>query len=246
VRRALFAAVALGVALPARALAQGAPLADAEGVGTGVTTYGAGDWFGLGLRLALVVAVIWAAVVAIRWYSRRVAGVGGTSRVLQHIETRTLGPGRSVQVLRVGQRAVVIGVTPERITQLLAIDDPEEVERLSETMIAGRAQGTPLDTVAAGIGNLMSRLRPEQASRDRARDASMMMPPLHTPTPFDAGATPAGSPASAPPSMATQAQAAAGYRRARIAELQRAIEHVRSLDGVVRPAASSTEVERRA
>jgi hypothetical protein len=53
------------------------------------------------------------------------------ARQLQIVETRALGPNRALHLVRVGGHAVLIGVTPDRINQLMQIDDPEEVERLA-------------------------------------------------------------------------------------------------------------------
>ena len=118
----------------------------------GASGFGGWDWAGLGLRLGLVLLVIWGAVIAMRWYGRRMQGVGGAGagRQLQILETRALGPNRSLQLVRLGGRAVLVGVTPERINSLMAIDDAAEVERLV-TAIEGDARSRPLYGVASGL-----------------------------------------------------------------------------------------------
>src|SRR5690606_12077301 len=95
---------------------------------------GLGDWVGLGARLALVVAVIWVAVAGMRWYVRRMhqGGRRGGLGALEVIETHALGPNRTLHLVRLGDRAVLVGATPERITQLMTVDDPEELQRLVE------------------------------------------------------------------------------------------------------------------
>lgn len=115
------------------AFAQEAGEAIAPAPGSGVNSYGLWDWLQIGIRLALVLGVIWGVFVVMRWYMRRVNGSAGTpgSRQLQIMETRSLGPNRALHLVRVGGRAVLIGVTTERINQLMEIDDPEEVERLA-------------------------------------------------------------------------------------------------------------------
>ncbi len=200
----------LASALPRLALAQVA----GGDVGGSVVTFGAWDWLNLVVRLAAVVAIIWGVFWALRWYNRRIQTGTGASRSLQILETRTLGPSRSLQLVRVGHRAVLVGVTADRINQLLEIDDPEEVERLAEAAAAAQGQGPALARVAGTLTRLASAGR-EPRGRQRAALATAPSPPVGD------GTMPPVSPS------AQQVQASAAYRGARIAELQRAIEDAR-------------------
>lgn len=140
-------------ALGGIALALSPAPALAETVGGSVTSFGIGDWFGLVLRLGLVIGVIWAAVYAMRWYTRRMGGErSGTARTLDIVETRSLGPNRALHLVRIGGRAVLIGVTPERINALMEVDDPKVLEA-----IEAPSEGTPRSvpafaTLLAGLG----------------------------------------------------------------------------------------------
>lgn len=137
---------AAGLAL----LPVGWPAAAHAQAGSGVTSFGAGDWVNLGLRLALVVAIIWGVVAALRWYTRRLNGGTLPGRQLQIVETRALGPNRSLYLVRLGSHAVLVGVTAERISPLLRIDDADEVELL--TTPAG--EGPPPRSVRSLVGGL--------------------------------------------------------------------------------------------
>ena len=199
---ALAAPMALAGWLPRAAFAQEGA---APAPGGGVSGFGTWDWFGLGLRLGLVLLVIWAAVVAMRWYTRRVNGGGaggGAGRQLAVLETRALGPNRALHLVRLGSRAVLIGVTPERINRLIEIDDPEEVERLSIAVAEADAAPRSLRSVVGGLGDRLARLRATRAT--------------------GAGGLPA-----VPAAAAEQLRAEDGHRRDRIIEIQRAIERVR-------------------
>lgn len=193
------------------------------GVGSAVSAFDGGDWVGLTMRLALVVAVIWAAIWGLRWYTRRVSGIGGTGRVLQVLETRALGPNRSLQLVRVGRRAVLVGVTPERINQLLEVDDPEEVERITQALETSRSSA-PLEGVSrlAGTISRLAASRRVVSQRVVSQRGGRAAPEAS----FEA-VIPSTSPVEPAPA-ADQLQAASAYRRARIAELQRAIEQARA------------------
>ena len=195
--------------LPKAALAQEGSALD--GVGGGVGGYDAGDWLGLGLRLGLVLVIVWGAVTAMRWYVRRTSGVtGGGGHQLQVLETRALGPNRSLHLVRLGGRAVLLGVTPERINQLLEIDDPDEVERLSVAITQVEPRPGSLHAIVGGLGHTIARLRTAEA--------------LHPARAWAAEPTNYG-PAGAPePSGAGDAD---GHRQARLEEIRRAIARAR-------------------
>ncbi len=207
------------------ALAQEAGDGDVVDVGGGVLAFGGQDWFNLGLRLGLVLLVIWAAIVAMRWYVRRMNGEGGGSgRQLRIVETRSLGPNRSLHLVRIGDRAVLIGVTAERINHLLAIDDPEEVERLTRAVeVVEPGGGATLSSMVGNLSSLIGAFRggrpeAERSPLERPRAAMSPAAPI-TPT--------AGLPAApAVPGMAAS-RAPAQYRDDRVRELQRAIAAAR-------------------
>ena len=182
-----------------------------DAVGGGVGNYDAWDWFGLGVRLGAVLIVILLAVMAMRWYVRRTSGggSGNNGRRLQVLETRALGPNRSLHLIRLGNRAVLLGVTPERINQLLEINEPEEVERLAAPVDGGDGYARSIRSIVDGMGNSISRLRTPRR-----------------------GPTPGTPPVAATGQTSQQLRAEDGYRRASITELQSAIE--RSRQGAVR------------
>lgn len=221
--RAAIGATSAVAAWPALALAQALDDPAAPEVGSGVVSLSIWDWLNLVLRLGAVIAIIWAAFWAMRWYSRRIQAGYGTSRALQLLETRALGPNRSLQLVRVGHRAVLVGVTPDRINQLLEIDDPDEVERLTIAATEPRASSS----TATALAGLISRLsRTATGPRTRAQPSAPFAfassePPVAPP--FEAMTNSDGTYAPA----AHQLQATAAYRNARIVELQRAIEDAR-------------------
>lgn len=155
--RALFASLAgASVAMLTLTIASAQEAESTTEVGGGVSSFGLGEWFGLGVRLALVVAVIWVAVAGMRWYVRRMhqGGRGGRLGALEVLETHALGPNRTLHLVRLGDRAVLVGATPERITQLMTVDDPEELRRLAE-----RPEEAPTRALArGGVTSLVSSL----------------------------------------------------------------------------------------
>lgn len=129
----------------------------------GVAAWGAWDWISLTLRIGAVLLVIWGSVVAMRWYVRRMNGEasGGLTRAMQIVETRALGPNRALHLVRIGDRAVLIGATPERINALMEIDEPGELEQI----FAGHHDTTrPAANLLAGLASLPAMLSGMHAS----------------------------------------------------------------------------------
>ena len=158
---------------------------------SGVVGYGAWDWISLTLRMGAVLLVIWGSVVGMRWYVRRMNGEAGAgmARALQIVETRALGPNRALHLVRLGDRAVLIGATPERINALMEIDDPAQLERLfaggdeptrrtAVGLFAGLATSLPALASKAGT-SLATRAGQRQAAQ--AAVASMSPAPAAAP-----------------------------------------------------------------
>ena len=61
---------------------------------------------------------------------------------LEIVARTHLGPKQSVAVVRLGQRLVLVGVTPERLNCLSTIDDPAEAAALLGRLAVGKAGST--------------------------------------------------------------------------------------------------------
>ena len=188
----LGALVGLAAALLASGRAAAQEAAATPTIGGGVSGYGVGDWVDLVVRLGLVLLIIWAAIMAMRWWVRRMNGglAGGNGRLVQILETRSLGPNRSLQLVKLGNRAVLLGVTNERISPVLELTDPVEIQRLTRTV--EQQQPETLRDAISRLGSL-ARRRPSvgpERSTTTTRDPRAAMPLL--------AARPAASAAAAP------------------------------------------------
>jgi flagellar protein FliO/FliZ len=183
-RRLATASLGVLVGLAAALLASGRAAAQEAAatptIGGGVSGYGVGDWVDLVVRLGLVLLIIWAAIMAMRWWVRRMNGgfAGGNGRLVQILETRSLGPNRSLQLVKLGNRAVLLGVTNERISPVLELTDPVEIQRLTRTV--EQQQPETLRDAISRLGSL-ARRRPSvgpERSTTTTRDPRAAMPLL--------------------------------------------------------------------
>jgi flagellar protein FliO/FliZ len=84
-------------------------------------------------ELAWPLLIVLALIVAAAWCFRRWMPRGGpsTSRAALHVIARhPLSNKQSLVVVRLGQRVVLLGITPDRIATLADIDDPDEAALL--------------------------------------------------------------------------------------------------------------------
>jgi len=218
---------------------------------TGAAVGGLGPWGYLGLvfNLGLVLVAIWAAVMAMRWYVRRMNGEIGGARQLQVLESRALGPNRSLHLVRLADRAVLLGVTSDRINALLTVDDPAEVERMVATAAAG-SEGS-IRRVAGDMSGLATSLRsvsmptwlnratwdafvrrvwtgparrPSTRARVQTRPMATPQMPMHASMPMEIPGDALGT------AMQRASVAAAYGREASITAAQRAIAAARAAD----------------
>jgi flagellar biosynthetic protein FliO len=107
------------------------------------------------IAMAIVLASIFAIVLVVRRYVPAArAGSGGSMKVV----ARTyLSPKQSVALLQVGRRHVIVGITPDRLTNLGHIEDVQESFDLRVQTAA-----SALDTARQG-----SAPRSEEASFDK-------------------------------------------------------------------------------
>ena len=86
-------------------------------------------WYRSGLAgLAGVLGLVFLVSYVLRRYVPAVRALGGGA--LNVVQRTPLSPKQSIALVRVGRRMVLIGITPDQISSLAIIDDPEECAHL--------------------------------------------------------------------------------------------------------------------
>jgi flagellar biosynthetic protein FliO len=101
-----------------------------------------GDFMPLAIVLALVLGAAWAVK---RYLPARRLVMG--SGVLEVVARLPLSPKQSLVLVKMGQRMVLVGVTPERVNSVCLVDDPEQVAELT-----GRIASQARDSSAHEFG----------------------------------------------------------------------------------------------
>ena len=117
------------------------------------------------IGLAVVLGLILLVSRVLRRYVPAVRALGGEG--LRVVQRTPLSSKQSVALVQVGQRMVLIGITPDHVSSLAVIDDPEECARLrARTTAAGKA-GSNFEAVLSQEADKFDRA-PVEAAIDNA------------------------------------------------------------------------------
>ncbi len=111
----------------------------------------------LGLALVVVVACIYLGIYLLKQLStRRRAGADG-HHIIEVLETTCVAPKTSVSLIRVADRAVVVGITDSQVSVLTELDATQTAEIIIRENEAGRR--SPFADVFRAVGQRIKRLR---------------------------------------------------------------------------------------
>lgn len=120
---------------------------------------GAGDILSLAWRLALVAIIVAASLFALRWYARKTSGPRSQTGFLRVVDTLPVGSGRTIHLVALGERVIVVGATPQSLG-LLSELTPEESDLVMQESV--HASDQPFGAFA---GELMKNLRKTNSMR---------------------------------------------------------------------------------
>jgi len=119
-------------------------------------------WSTLAYLVSLV--AVFAFVVVLAYFAARFLGGKFNSqqgrnggRVLEYLP---LGTNRSVCVVEVAGRVVMLGVTDQSITLLTEITDPDEIERLERKSLTGGFTDDRFNNQFGALSDIVSRIPP--------------------------------------------------------------------------------------
>lgn len=124
---------------------------------------GAGDILSLAWRLALVAIIVAASLFALRWYARKTSGPKSQTGFLRVVDTLPVGSGRTIHLVALGERVIVVGATPQSLG-LLSELTPEESDLVMQETV--HASDQPFGAFA---GELMKNLRNTNSMRTTRR-----------------------------------------------------------------------------
>src|SRR5581483_267451 len=121
-----------------------------------------GESAGLVVKIGIVAAILGGSL----WLLRRYAGTtnrgGGHTGAITIADTIVLAQGRALYIVDVGDRALVLGATPQQLTYVADLTDPDVLEKL-------RAEPVRPVSPLAGISGLSARVAAALAARQSSQ-----------------------------------------------------------------------------
>ena len=134
--------------------------------GTGFSL-GGGELVSLAWRLGLVALVIAGAVLALRWWGRKASSPRSITGFVRVIDTMALSNGRTLHLVALGGRVIVVGATTQQLTLLSELSEDESAE------VLGEAETQDERSVGAFAEELMRSFRGGAPSRPVRRDSAI-------------------------------------------------------------------------
>jgi flagellar biogenesis protein FliO len=103
-----------------------------EEPGTQSFSLGAGDLASLAWRLGLVIAIIAVSIVGLRWWARRTTGPRSGTGFLRVLDTLAVGNGRTIHLVALGERVIVVGATQQSLAYLNELTEDETSRVMTE------------------------------------------------------------------------------------------------------------------
>ena len=124
----------------------------ASGVSSGFSL-GGGQAFSLAWRLALVVIIIAASILGLRWWGKKTSGPRSATGFLRVLDTLAVGNGRTIHLVALGDRVIAIGATTQQLSFLSELTG-EESSKLLESLAT-----QPDQPIAAFASELFQSMR---------------------------------------------------------------------------------------
>ncbi|GEM_PF-3564081 len=146
--------------------------------GSAVPGMSVGSLISLVLKVGIVAALLALSLWALRKYAGSGPRSGGRTGAIQIVDTISVAQNRAFYVLDVGDRAVVVGATPQQLAVVAEVTDEDVLARLRQRP---QAAAPPLAGLWRQFGNMRERqneLRSvAQAHRPEPEEAPVTDPP---------------------------------------------------------------------
>ena len=128
----------------------------------------AGGTVSLVWRLGLVALVIAGAVVGLRWWGRKAMAPRSTTGFIRVVDTLAISNGRTIHLVALGVRVIVVGATPQQLAYLNELTSDE-----SGDVLARLARNDEATNISGFAAELFQSLRREQRDNDPAASITL-------------------------------------------------------------------------
>lgn len=127
------------------------------------------------LRVVLVLAIVCAAIYGVVWLLKKTTVVNAANDpYLKAVSSITLAPNKTVQVITIGTKAYLVGVTDQGITLIDEVTDRELIDAMN--LEADRKASMPHANFASVLSSFLPKneartKNPDESSTDREKEA---------------------------------------------------------------------------
>lgn len=170
-----------------------APALDPAGASTPATVavqpgsaLSAGTIAGLIVKIGIVAALLGGSLWVLRRYAGTASRTGGRTGIVSIVDTIPVAQGRAIYIVDVGDRALIVGATPQHFNLLTELRDAETIDRLraarerTPASLAGLSSrvGTAVQGFMAARAALAAgRAEHHAAPAEHTRNAALAAPP---------------------------------------------------------------------
>ncbi len=144
--------------------------------GSAVPGMSAGSLIGLLVKVGIVAALLALCLWALRKYAGSGPRLGGRTGAIQIVDTISVAQNRAFYVLDVGDRAVVVGATPQQLAVVAEVTDEDVLARLRQKPEPAAAPLAGLWRQVNGMRERQNELRSLAQARSPQRDAEPAEP----------------------------------------------------------------------
>lgn len=119
-------------------------------------------------RLGLVALVIAGAVVGLRWWGSKAMAPKSTTGFLRVIDTLAISNGRTIHLVALGDRVIVVGATAQQLAYLNELSGDE-----SDDVLSRLSRNDQTNNVSGFAAELFQSLKRENRNRDSAATISL-------------------------------------------------------------------------
>jgi len=112
------------------------------------------SFFKMLAALAVVIALMIGAMLIVKKYFYQSPGISAANSMIDIIATRHLGPKSSFMLIEVLGQPLLVGISPQGMSLLAAINDPAALDRLNSLRKAGRTSPAPPGSLLNGAASL--------------------------------------------------------------------------------------------
>lgn len=123
------------------------------------------------LRVVVVLAIVCAAIYGVVWLLKKTTVVNAANDpYLKAVSSITLAPNKTVQVVTIGGKAYLLGVSEQNVSLIDEITDRELIDAMN--LEAYRKASVPPASFASVIGSFLPGLKEKGHARETAVDAA--------------------------------------------------------------------------